>query len=120
MRYSSNLSFPAADDERSNPRDRVHVPVRVRELGSVAFDALITDISPAGCRIRNCPLSPRAEVWLVIGDLEPVRARVAWSAKGECGCQFYKPLRRHEVMSLREGRTAAGRARLFTPGSGPR
>ena len=120
MRYLSNLSFPSSDDERSVPRDGVGVPARVRELGSVAFEALVTDISPAGCRIRGCLLSPHAEVWLVIGDLQAVRARVIWSAKGECGCQFYKPLRRYEVMALKEHRPAAARAKLFTAGPASR
>jgi hypothetical protein len=101
MRISDKLAFPEGDNERAMPREEVYVPVRVRELGSVAFDARVTDLAAAGCRIRGCDLPQRAEVWLTFAQLPPLRARIAWSARGECGCAFYQPLRRSELHALK-------------------
>ena len=100
MRYSSKLAFPEADNERAMPRDEVSMEVRVRELGSVAFPARVTDLSPAGCRISGCDLPQRAEIWLTFAALPPLRARVIWSARNECGCQFYRPLGRRELLAI--------------------
>lgn len=100
MRISSNLSFPEADNERALAREPVCVTVRVRELGSVAFEARITDLSAAGCRIKGCDLPQRAEIWLSLAALQPLRARIIWSARGESGCQFYKPLSRRELLAV--------------------
>ena len=110
MRYSSKLAFPEADNERATPRDDVWMPVRVRELGSVAFDARITDISPAGCRLKGCDLPQRAEVWLTLGPLPPLRARVVWCARNECGCHFYRPLGRRELLAITDWAPGSGSA----------
>ena len=100
MRISSYLSFPEADNERAIARDPVSVMVRVRELGSVAFEARVTDLSAAGCRIRGGDLPQRAEIWLTFAALPALRARIVWSERGESGCQFYKPLNRRELSAL--------------------
>ena len=118
MRISSNLSFPEADNERALAREPVCVTVRVRELGAVAFEARVTDLSAAGCRIQGCDLPPRAEIWLGFAALQPLRGRIIWSERNQCGCQFYKPLGRRELLAVSGRQPPGPRPAGFPPPRG--
>ena len=92
MKYSAQLSFPAADNERRDVRRGLALHATVREMGAAALPAKVTDLSTLGCRIAGCVLPRGAEIWLRLPETLPLRAHIVWSGKGNAGCAFYAPL----------------------------
>lgn len=112
MRVSDQLSFPQNQDERAEERQRVDYAGTVRELGSVARAVRLVDISRRGCRLKGDVAGAGEEVWIRIGALAPLRGRVIWRSGAECGCCFYEPLSRSQILALKSDRASA-RATLF-------
>jgi hypothetical protein len=103
------LPFP---DERRLGRRPTGVAGTVRLLGGLPEAARIEDVSELGCRISGCELSVRDEIWLQVGDHEPVRATVIWTKGRRSGCQFYAPVptllsERGRAPTVRPDRVAA-------------
>lgn len=94
------LSFPADADERRHPRYAATLTGRVRELGSIATNVTVTELSIGGCRLTDNDLPAKAELWVTLGKAPPLRARVVWSKSGQAGCEFYAPLTRFDVRNL--------------------
>jgi hypothetical protein len=69
----------------------VALPGKVRELGSPAGGGQIKDLSIGGCRIREHGPAQACEIWITLGNAQPMRARVVWVGSGEAGCEFYAP-----------------------------
>jgi hypothetical protein len=88
-------------EQRAFPRRSVNFSARVRELGAVASDVVVTDISRFGCRLENCDLPENAEIWLKLPECEPARARIVWNLRGEAGREFYCPIHDTAVAAQR-------------------
>ena len=112
MRVSDQLSFPQSHDERADERERVDYAGTVRELGSVARAVRLVDITRRGCRLKGDVAGAGEEVWIRIGPLPPLRARVIWRRGAECGCRFYQPLSGSQLLTLKSDRSVR-RAPLF-------
>ena len=80
-------------DARGATRRLVDFAGFVRESDAVALKVQVRDISTDGCRLwASEELTPQSEIWLKVAGLAPIRARVAWVASGEAGCEFSTPL----------------------------
>ena len=80
-------------DQRDSERYDLHVEAGVRRSGSIAVPAVVTDLSRTGFRVEaeeRLPLD--TVVWLKLGTLAPLMARVVWSEKLVAGCRFSAPL----------------------------
>ena len=106
MSYYQPLAFPREANERRHERHSVDLQGRVRELGLPAAAGSIKDLSVGGCRIHHTDLPKHAEIWVTLGQAQPVRARVAWVGSGEAGCEFYAPLSRAALRAIMLGRPA--------------
>ena len=100
MSFYQPLAFPREADERRHERHDVKLAGRVRELGSPAGIGTIKNLSVGGCRIRDTDLPKHAEIWVTLGQSQPMRARVVWVGAGEAGCEFYAPLSRAALRSI--------------------
>jgi len=100
MSFYQPLAFPREADERRHERHEVSIHGRVRELGSTAAAGRINNLSIGGCRIRDTDLPRNAEVWVTLGNAQPVRARIVWVKSGEAGCEFYAPLSRASLRAI--------------------
>jgi hypothetical protein len=60
----------------------------------------IKDLSIGGCRIHHTDLPKHAEIWVTLGNAQPMRARVVWVGSGEAGCEFYAPLSRAALRAI--------------------
>ncbi|HEV2867263.1 MAG TPA: PilZ domain-containing protein [Allosphingosinicella sp.] len=106
MAYSSSISFPASANERALERERVDYHGTVRELGSIPRQVRVVDLTRKGCRLAGGDVRRSDEVWIRVGQLPPIRGKVVWVAKGEFGCEFYKPLAPSELRSIAAGNQA--------------
>lgn len=89
------------DDARGATRRLVDFAGFVRESDAVALKVQVKDISTDGCRLwASEELKPQSEIWLKVTGLAPIRARVAWVASGEAGCEFSTPLHPSTVEQL--------------------
>ena len=89
------------DDVRGATRRVVDFAGFVRESDAVAFRVQVKDFSTDGCRLWTSEeLKPQSEIWLKVAGLAPLRARVAWVAPGEAGCEFATPLHPATVEQL--------------------
>ena len=100
MSFYQPLAYPREANERRHERHSLALPGKVRELGSPAGCGQIKDLSIGGCRIRNTDLPQNAEIWVTLGNSQPMRARVVWVRSGEAGCEFYAPLSRASLRTI--------------------
>lgn len=59
------------------------------------IDAVLSDLSPEGCRIRMPALEfvqPRSTIVVHLGDGDQVACRVIWIDGNDIGLRFYEPL----------------------------
>jgi hypothetical protein len=94
------MAFPREINERRHERHPLAVDSRVRELGAPGGRGRIKDVSVAGCRLDAVDLPRNAEIWVTLGESQPMRARVVWVASGEAGCEFYAPLTRADLRNI--------------------
>ncbi|USI73253.1 PilZ domain-containing protein [Sphingomonas morindae] len=81
------------DDQRGDARHETELAGGVRRSGSMRVPGVVRDISCSGFRIESEEKLPTdAVVWLKIGTLEPLMARVVWSDRLLAGCRFAAPL----------------------------
>ena len=79
----------AAQEDRSAPRNKTRIPVRLRLAGGRAVQTELVDLSLSGF----AALSPsRMHIgtlcWLTLPGLEALQAEVIWWQDGLCGCAF--------------------------------
>lgn len=83
----------AASDQRVTERFDTQVEAGVRRSGSVSVSGVVTDMSTTGFRVECSEKLPvDSVVWLKLGALSPLMARVVWSDKLIAGCRFAAPL----------------------------
>ena len=75
---------------RRAPRSQVSGEVSVRRLGAFNFQAGLHDVSTGGCRVEMLePCEVGDRVVTRFPDLEPLGARVCWSAGVTAGVEFH-------------------------------
>lgn len=93
MSFQARIVPATAQDCRSGIRRLVGCSAFVGggdESGSIVQ---VRDLGTNGCRISgSVGLAEDAAVWLKIAGLAPLKARVAWIADEEAGCEFEFPL----------------------------
>jgi hypothetical protein len=75
---------------RRQPRSPIGGEVSVRRIGSFNFQAALRDVSIGGCRVEMlepCEIGDR--VVTRFPELEPLGARVCWSAGATAGVEFH-------------------------------
>lgn len=93
MKVKAELQLSGSSEQRISERFDTRVDAGVRRSGSNAVPGTVTDISTTGFRIEcyeRLPLD--TVVWLKLGHLAPLMARVVWSEKLVAGCRFSAPL----------------------------
>lgn len=92
------LDIPGkADAESANQRRAPRVGTRlkadVRRSGTVRVHATVTDMSMTGFRLECDERLPiGAAIWVRIGQLSPLEAKVVWRDGYLAGCAFTNPL----------------------------
>jgi hypothetical protein len=100
MNYPAQI-FVAETDARKSRRRPVNFAGRMREAGAVSRKVTITDISYRGCRLQAVEeISPGSTIWLKLGRLHPVRAKIAWVKGVEAGCLFQGRLVKSELAAF--------------------
>jgi hypothetical protein len=92
MQVKAEIQLPSSD-QRISERFDTQMSAGVRRSGSVNVPAVITDLSTTGFRVEaeeRLPLD--TVVWVKLGNLSPLMARVVWSEKLVAGCRFSAPL----------------------------
>jgi hypothetical protein len=76
-------------ERRCAKRRTAIVPARFRERGRSRFDAVVTDLSYRGCRIRmNDSVISGERAWLTLPSLQSWHCSVVWRHNGEAGLVF--------------------------------
>lgn len=92
------LDIPAdtaaeAENQRRAPRIGTRLKADVRRSGTVRVQATVTDMSMTGFRLQSDERLPLgAPIWLRIGQLAPLEAKVVWRDGYLAGCAFNTPL----------------------------
>lgn len=82
-----------ADEQRIAERYQTSLEGGVRRSGSSRIPGIVRDLSRTGFRIDAQERLPMdSVVWLKVGHLEPLMARVVWSDKLCAGCRFSAPI----------------------------
>lgn len=85
--------------------------VEIRHAGGEWIRAQLKDLSETGCRLtRAGNPATGGSLWLRLGGLDPIAARVRWTAADAFGCEFLLPLpeaARDELRRLRDKRGGA-------------
>lgn len=92
MKVKAELQVPGSE-QRVSERYDTRMDAGVRRSGNVAVPGVVTDLSTTGFRVEaeeKLPLD--TVVWLKLGTLSPLMARVVWSDKLVAGCRFSAPL----------------------------
>lgn len=94
------MSFPALDQRRS-PRFATNLKAWLRSSGKARAPTRIVDLSTHGCRIDEAwGLILDAPVWLTLGSLQALQARVVWTHYSFAGLEFEVPLNEAVLDSL--------------------
>ncbi len=91
------MSAGVGDDDvegsRRGKRIVVRIAVDVRQTGWSRIPAVITNLSTTGFHLRSEEwLKPNSQIWVRIGSLAPLMARVVWNDAYCAGCAFSQPL----------------------------
>ena len=78
---------------RAADRFKTRLEVGLRRMGATRIPGTVTDLSVTGFRINSDEkLHKDTMIWVKLGNLAPVTARVVWVDKLLCGCAFTAPL----------------------------
>jgi len=81
--------FSAAQEDRSAPRTRIHIPAMLRVSGGRGFQTVVHDLSLSGfCAAAINRLHPGTVCWLTLPGLEALQAEVVWWDNSLAGCAF--------------------------------
>jgi hypothetical protein len=82
-----------AANQRRAPRVGTRLKADVRRSGTVRVQATVTDMSVTGFRLESDERLPLgAPIWVRIGQLSPLEAKVVWRDGYLAGCAFNSPL----------------------------
>lgn len=74
---------------RIAPRTRCSIVVEIKDGASEWRRAQLEDISASGFRLTRLQQPPSGNsLWLRPEGLDPIAAKVRWSAQGAVGCEF--------------------------------
>jgi len=91
-------------ERRRDERHAAHHEGAVAPEGLDSVSAIVTDLSPSGCRVvSEEPLAADSVIWLRIGVHDPLMARVVWYDGEAAGCEFAGKLHPAVVARLLEG-----------------
>lgn len=78
-------------------RGDVHIIAQIREKGYGHHQAIVADLSRAGCRvITPMYLNPNSSLFITIPGFAALETRIAWHHGDEYGCSFVNEL--HEAI----------------------
>ncbi|HEY0446943.1 MAG TPA: PilZ domain-containing protein [Allosphingosinicella sp.] len=81
------------DPRRREPRLEVSAAIPMRELGAMAVDARLVNISSNGFMAEtNADIGAGSRVWLTLPGVKRVNALVVWTNNGRLGGQFAEPI----------------------------
>ena len=93
MGFAAELSTEPGVDGRKAERREVVLGAGLRQRGAHAVTVQILDLSTHGFRAAtHLDLMPGADVWLKLGGLESLHARVVWQRGHLMGAEFVRPL----------------------------
>lgn len=96
-RMSANEEDGGSINHRRYQRGDVHIVAQIREKGYGSYQAKVTDLSRAGCRIITpMYLNPGASLYITLPGFAALETRIAWHVRDEYGCEFVQPL--HEAI----------------------
>jgi hypothetical protein len=82
-----------AENQRRAPRVGTRLKADVRRSGTVRVQATVIDMSVTGFRLESDERLPLgAPIWVRIGQLAPLEAKVVWRDGYRAGCAFNAPL----------------------------
>jgi len=91
VQVAAELSLTGAE-HRASERHGTRMEAGVRR-GSIRLPATVTDLSATGFRVATDEKLPVDSVmWIKLGALAPLMARVVWSDGLAAGCVFAAPL----------------------------
>jgi hypothetical protein len=81
------------DERRSLDRGRSTYRAKIKEIRRDPREAVLSDISPAGCGFESpLPIPPGVRVQVVLPGLEPWSGTIIWWHEGRGGIRFCRPL----------------------------
>jgi hypothetical protein len=91
--HSQGQSFlryeDAAQEDRSAPRVRLHIPASMRPSGSTGFTVVVKDLSLSGVACEALTsMSAGTRVWLTLPGLAALQAKIVWNDGTIVGCEF--------------------------------
>ena len=93
MNIAAEIAFQDTGNQRVSNRFATRMSVGVRRMGNSRIPASVTDLSTSGCRIEADERLPKdSVVWIKLGQLAPITARVVWTDRLLAGCAFTEPL----------------------------
>lgn len=79
----------AAQEDRSAPRIRLHIPASMRPSGSTGFSVIVKDLSLSGVACEALTgMSAGTRVWLTLPGLAALQAKIVWNDGTMVGCEF--------------------------------
>ena len=88
----ANLALEREIGRRVAPRTRCDLVVGIRD-GTRTLRALLSDFSATGFRLSHVRGElAGSSLWLCPDGMEPLAAKIRWSAGGAMGCEFLYPL----------------------------
>ena len=104
---SSDRYTIVAQEDRSAPRTRLTIPVRLRVSGAGAFETVVQDLSIGGFSAATISRMYEGQIcWLTLPGLESRQAQVVWWNACTVGCAFDQMLSPivHETILARYAR----------------
>ena len=84
MRYEH-----AAQEDRSAPRVKLHIPATMRPSGSPGFSVVVKDLSLSGVACEALTgMRSGTRVWLTLPGLAALQAEIMWNDGTIVGCAF--------------------------------
>lgn len=84
MRYED-----AAQEDRSAPRVRLHIPATMRPSGSPGFAVVVRDLSLSGVACEALTgMGAGTRIWLTLPGLAAMQAKIVWNDGTIVGCEF--------------------------------
>jgi hypothetical protein len=84
MRYED-----AAQEDRSAPRVKLHIPAQMRPSGSPSFSVIVKDLSLSGVACEALTgMSAGTRIWLTLPGLSALQAKIVWNDGTMVGCEF--------------------------------
>lgn len=93
MMFHAQIAADLDSEPRREPRTTLDADIAMRELGSTAVDARLSNLSAGGFTARTDALiAPGSRIWLTLPGIGRVNALVVWARGGKLGGQFAEPI----------------------------